>query len=105
MSLFSQPVTRLKPVEQDVNNVPTVVPLGVEAMFAQILEVVQRSASRSHSMPQNGVLIGSNVQHNEIAELRQECQDLRHANASLEKQVREGLQVGPCLIHAIGDRL
>jgi len=31
-------------------------------------------------------------QHVEIAELRQECQDLRHANTSLERQVREGLQ-------------
>jgi len=42
-------------------------------MFSQILEVVQRSSS-------------------EIAELRQECVDLRHANATLERQVKEGLQ-------------
>ena len=32
-------------------------------------------------------------QSSEIAELRQECVDLRHANANLERQVKEGLQV------------
>ncbi|KDQ49383.1 hypothetical protein JAAARDRAFT_165670 [Jaapia argillacea MUCL 33604] len=49
--------------------------LGVEAMFQQIMEAVQRS-------------------HVEIADLRQECADLRHSNACLERQVREGLQNG-----------
>lgn len=43
--------------------------LSVEAMFAQILT--------------------------EISELRQECAELRHANTSLERQVKEGLNVRP----------
>ncbi|EIN12073.1 mannose-1-phosphate guanylyltransferase [Punctularia strigosozonata HHB-11173 SS5] len=47
--------------------------LGVEGMFAQIMAAVQKSSA-------------------EIAELRQECADLRIQNASLERQVREGLQ-------------
>lgn len=45
------------------------------------------------------------MQHVEIAELRQECQDLRHANSSLERQVREGLQVGCCAVYYTGDDL
>ncbi|OCH92499.1 mannose-1-phosphate guanylyltransferase [Obba rivulosa] len=44
-------------------------------MFQQIMETVHKS-------------------HLEIAELRQECQELRQANASLERQVRDGLQNG-----------
>ncbi|KAH7915171.1 nucleotide-diphospho-sugar transferase [Hygrophoropsis aurantiaca] len=47
--------------------------LGVEYMFSQIMEAVQKSQV-------------------EISDLRQECADLRMANASLERQVREGLQ-------------
>ncbi|THH14805.1 hypothetical protein EW146_g5584 [Bondarzewia mesenterica] len=46
---------------------------GVEAMFKQIMDAVQKS-------------------HTEMAELRHECTELRHANASLERQIREGLQ-------------
>lgn len=49
------------------------VPAGVEGMFQQILQAVQKS-------------------HIEIADLRQECVELRLANASLERQIREGLQ-------------
>ncbi|RDB24777.1 Mannose-1-phosphate guanylyltransferase [Hypsizygus marmoreus] len=45
---------------------------GVEGMFHQILQAVQQS-------------------HVEIADLRQECTELRLANASLERQVRDGL--------------
>ncbi|KAH9993224.1 nucleotide-diphospho-sugar transferase [Russula vinacea] len=45
---------------------------NVEAMFTQILEVVLKSRA-------------------EIAELRQECTELRQANLSLERQVREGI--------------
>ncbi|TFL01631.1 nucleotide-diphospho-sugar transferase [Pterulicium gracile] len=45
---------------------------GVQGMFQQILDAVSKS-------------------HSEIAELRQECSDLRQANTSLERQVREGL--------------
>ncbi|KAG6897720.1 hypothetical protein C0992_011930 [Termitomyces sp. T32_za158] len=48
-------------------------PVGVEGMFQQILQAVQKS-------------------HSDIADLRQECAELRLANASLERQVREGLQ-------------
>ncbi|KAG6920054.1 hypothetical protein DXG01_010122 [Tephrocybe rancida] len=48
-------------------------PVGVEGMFQQILQAVQKS-------------------HIEIADLRQECAELRLANASLERQIREGLQ-------------
>lgn len=33
------------------------------------------------------------LQHIEIAELRSECHELRQANASLERQIKEGLQV------------
>ncbi|KAI0288142.1 nucleotide-diphospho-sugar transferase [Russula brevipes] len=47
-------------------------PSGVEAMFAQILDVVHKSRA-------------------EISELRQECTELRQANLSLERQVREGI--------------
>lgn len=47
---------------------------SVETMFAQILGAVQKSQT-------------------EIAELRQECAELRQANASLERQVREGMQI------------
>ncbi|KAG6866678.1 hypothetical protein C0991_000788 [Blastosporella zonata] len=49
-------------------------PAGVEGMFQQILQAVQKS-------------------HIEIADLRQECAELRLANGSLERQIREGLQV------------
>ncbi|KAM5530537.1 hypothetical protein V8D89_015814, partial [Ganoderma adspersum] len=44
----------------------------IEAMFKQILDAVHKSQL-------------------EIAELRSECHELRQANASLERQVREGL--------------
>lgn len=50
-------------------------PMGVEAMFAQIMAAVRHS-------------------NHEISELRQECQELRVANANLERLVREGLQNG-----------
>lgn len=40
---FSQPFTRKKSAERISSDVPTPA-LGVEAMFAQILEAVQRSA-------------------------------------------------------------
>ncbi|PFH52076.1 hypothetical protein AMATHDRAFT_57915 [Amanita thiersii Skay4041] len=46
---------------------------SVHAMFTQIMQAVTQS-------------------HAEIADLRQECADLRLANASLERQIREGLQ-------------
>ncbi|KAF8840237.1 nucleotide-diphospho-sugar transferase [Paxillus ammoniavirescens] len=49
--------------------------LSVETMFAQILGAVQKSQV-------------------EISDLRQECADLRLANASLERQIREGFQNG-----------
>ncbi|KAF8893910.1 nucleotide-diphospho-sugar transferase [Infundibulicybe gibba] len=45
----------------------------VQGMFHQIMGAVQKS-------------------HIEIADLRQECAELRLANASLERQVRDGLQ-------------
>lgn len=45
---------------------------GVESMFQQILQAVNKSQL-------------------EIADLRQECADLRQANTTLERQVREGL--------------
>ncbi|KDN42114.1 hypothetical protein RSAG8_06972, partial [Rhizoctonia solani AG-8 WAC10335] len=47
-------------------------PLGVEEMFQQIMLGLQKS-------------------NQEVAELKNECAELRHANASLEKQVRETL--------------
>ncbi|KAG6821011.1 hypothetical protein H0H93_007901 [Arthromyces matolae] len=50
-----------------------VVPQSVENMFQQILQAVQKS-------------------HVEIADLRQECAELRSANTNLERQIREGLQ-------------
>ncbi|KAF8124914.1 nucleotide-diphospho-sugar transferase [Boletus edulis] len=46
--------------------------LSVEVMFAQILGAVEKSQA-------------------EISELRQECAELRVANTSLERQVKEGL--------------
>ncbi|THH17598.1 hypothetical protein EUX98_g9098 [Antrodiella citrinella] len=46
--------------------------LGVEFMFKQIMEAVHQS-------------------HMEIAELRQECHELRQANASLERQIRDNM--------------
>ncbi|KAI0785741.1 mannose-1-phosphate guanylyltransferase [Abortiporus biennis] len=49
--------------------------LPVEFMFKQIMDAVHKS-------------------HIEIAELRSECHELRQANASLERQVKEGLQNG-----------
>ncbi|TFK23703.1 mannose-1-phosphate guanylyltransferase [Coprinopsis marcescibilis] len=54
----------------------TVTPLAgpsVEAMFGVIMEAVRES-------------------HHDINELRKECHELRLANASLERQVRDGLQ-------------
>jgi len=45
---------------------------NVESMFTQIMEVVLKSRA-------------------EISELRQECTELRQANLSLERQVREGI--------------
>lgn len=58
------------PAGQDV---PALNGLPVEVMFAQIMQAVQKS-------------------HRDISELRQECSELRLANTSLERQVREGLQ-------------
>ncbi|KAG9316200.1 nucleotide-diphospho-sugar transferase [Chiua virens] len=46
--------------------------LGIEGMFAQIMSAIEKSQA-------------------EIGELRQECIDLRLVNASLERQVKEGL--------------
>ncbi|KAL0956242.1 hypothetical protein HGRIS_002396 [Hohenbuehelia grisea] len=63
------------------NDQPAPVPAGIEGMFAQILQAVQKS-------------------HSEIAELKQECTELRLANTSLERQVRDGLQQN----HANGHR-
>ena len=48
MSAFSQPFARSKPVD-DINDVSPALPMGVQAMFTQILDVVQRSASMSDS--------------------------------------------------------
>lgn len=47
--------------------------IPVEAMFQQIMQAVHHS-------------------HRQINDLKQECSELRLANASLERQVREGLQ-------------
>ncbi|CDO69180.1 hypothetical protein BN946_scf185042.g82 [Trametes cinnabarina] len=47
--------------------------LPIELMFRQIMDAVHKSQM-------------------EIAELRSECHELRQANASLERQVREGIQ-------------
>ncbi|KAH8103449.1 mannose-1-phosphate guanylyltransferase [Cristinia sonorae] len=49
--------------------------VGVEFMFKQIMDAVQQS-------------------HMELAELRQECHELRQANASLERQIRENWNGG-----------
>ncbi|KAI0058038.1 mannose-1-phosphate guanylyltransferase [Artomyces pyxidatus] len=49
--------------------------VGVEAMFRQIMDVVQKSTL-------------------EISDLRQECAELRLANQNLERQIREGFQNG-----------
>ncbi|PPQ93662.1 hypothetical protein CVT25_012721 [Psilocybe cyanescens] len=46
---------------------------NIEAMFKKIMDAVHKS-------------------HHDISELRHECAELRMANASLERQVREGLQ-------------
>ncbi|KAI0259203.1 mannose-1-phosphate guanylyltransferase [Gloeopeniophorella convolvens] len=46
--------------------------LSLEAMFGQIMDAVHKSRS-------------------EISELRQECTELRQANLSLERQVRDGI--------------
>lgn len=76
MSAFSLPFTRPAAAEPaPAAAAPMGAPLGVESMFSQILEAVQKS----------------NI---EISELRKECQDLRYANATLEKQVREGINNG-----------
>ncbi|EIW82627.1 mannose-1-phosphate guanylyltransferase [Coniophora puteana RWD-64-598 SS2] len=50
--------------------------LGVEAMFQQIMLGMQKSQE-------------------EISSLRQECADLRTSNATLEKQIRDGLYNAP----------
>ncbi|KAL1667679.1 nucleotide-diphospho-sugar transferase [Schizophyllum commune] len=47
------------------------VPLGIESMFQQIMQAVQKSNA-------------------EISDLKNECAELRLANASLERQIREG---------------
>ncbi|KAF8160889.1 mannose-1-phosphate guanylyltransferase [Crassisporium funariophilum] len=49
---------------------------NIEAMFQQIMHAVHSS-------------------RHDITELRQECAELRLANASLERQVRDGLQYNP----------
>jgi len=63
---------------------------SVEAMFAQILGAVQKSVGTSRPRV---LCLTTWLQQAEIAELRHECADLRQANASLERQIREGLQV------------
>ena len=67
--------------------------LPVEAMFQQIMSAVQKSVrivSHSTRCTSSLTLL---CKHLEIAELRAECHELRQANASLERQLREGLQV------------
>ncbi|KAH9832272.1 mannose-1-phosphate guanylyltransferase [Rhodofomes roseus] len=65
MSAQTMPSAARQPAGQ-ANGVP------VELMFKQIMEAVHNS-------------------HLEIAELRSECHELRQANASLERMLREGL--------------
>ncbi|RXW21316.1 hypothetical protein EST38_g4532 [Candolleomyces aberdarensis] len=60
------------PVDQ-TNGATNTNGLPIEAMFQQIMQAVQHS-------------------HRQINDLKQECAELRLANASLERQVRDGLQ-------------
>ena len=64
--------------------------LSVESMFGQIMEAVQKSVGPSPLARVLPYLI-LEMQHAEIAELRQECSDLRIQNSSLERQLRESL--------------
>lgn len=64
--------------------------LSVENMFGQIMEAVQKSVGLSPLARVLPYLI-LEMQHAEIAELRQECNDLRLQNSSLERQLRESL--------------
>lgn len=72
---------------------------NLEAMFAQIMSVVQKSVWRcpmvSHFCPFDpltSTCIVAMVQSAEIAELRQESAELKQANRELQLQVREGLK-------------
>jgi hypothetical protein len=68
---------------------------NVESMFTQIMEVVLKSVSapcpRAPSSRHDPIDALLSLQRAEIAELRQECTELRQANLSLERQVREGI--------------
>ena len=64
--------------------------LSVENMFGQIMEAVQKSVGPSPLARVLPYLI-LDMQHAEIAELRQECNDLRLQNSSLERQLKESL--------------
>ena len=74
---------------------------NVESMFTQIMEVVLKSVSASCRRPSSSrrdpLDAPFPLQRAEIADLRQECTELRQANLSLERQVREGIlsTVGP----------
>jgi len=73
---------------------------NVESMFTQIMEVVLKSVSpprRSAPFSRRDPLDSFfPLQRAEIAELRQECTELRQANLSLERQVREGIVSTVC---------
>jgi hypothetical protein len=68
---------------------------NVESMFTQIMEVVLKSVSapcrRPSSSRRDPLDAHFSLQRAEIAELRQECTELRQANLSLERQVREAV--------------
>src|SRR5260370_9576455 len=74
---------------------------NVESMFTQIMEVVLKSVSpsrRSAPFSRRDPLDSFfPLQRAEIAELRQECTELRQANLSLERQVRKGIVPPACL--------
>jgi len=46
------------------------------------------------------LLLSFSKQREEIAELRQECSDLRQSNQTLERQVKEGIVAAVCVLHA-----
>ena len=65
------------------------VPLGIEGMFQQIMQAVQKSVRvyRFHVAEHEAE---GKAQNAEISDLKNECAELRLANASLERQIREG---------------
>jgi mannose-1-phosphate guanylyltransferase len=65
--------------------------LSVEAMFQQIMTAVHKSVGAPHSILST---TDTGLQNTEIAELRQEYQQLKIANVALERQVREQVQGG-----------